>query len=167
MRRVLVAALVLLLAASCSGGGDGGPSAGPAPRFPDDEGVVTNVNFERIELDGSRRYPISATISSFSTYNSKVISLLSWKDAYVHLGLDGKDTAVWVAGIGVVDTSADPPVVVYTSGLLKRVDAKRRAIFEDGTVLRLGSGVEAPRPGTRVTATIDAARHLVIKFTRA
>lgn len=160
MRRISLLAALLLLAAACSGAGR---DIRTETRFPDDEGIVADVNFARIVLDERRSYKISAEVASFSTHNGAVIPVLSWKGKYVHVGLDGK-TAVWIAGIGLPDRSVGPPVVHYTNGLFLRVDSRRRAIFADGTVLKLARGVNTPPPKTTVTARIDPAKHLVIEM---
>ena len=131
------------------------------PRFPDDQGLVTSVSLKNIELDGERRYELNDETESFSTYNETITPVLSWKNKYVHVGLRG-DVVAWVAGIGVVDKSKDPAVVHYTSGLLKRVDDKRNAIFADGTVLKLDEPLGDPPVGERMAAEIEAGRHVVI-----
>lgn len=165
MRRTRLPALLLLLLlpGSCSGGPEE-DKKGSGPRYPDDQGVVTRVTFERVELDARHAYPVSLQLESFSTYNRKVIPLLSWKGKYVHVGLDKDRKVVWVAGIGVVDRSVDPPVVYYVSGVIERVNGKRRAIFEDGTVLRLADGVRARRSRVPVKATINTATDEVIEL---
>lgn len=135
------------------------------PRFPDDQGIVTQVDFTLIELDNGREYKVSPAIQSFSTYTGQMSPLLSWKDKYVHLGVEDGETAVWIAGIGVLDRSVDPPVVYYTNGIFRNVDEQGRAMFADGTVLRLAEGVETPPANSRVTAVIDPRRHIIVRFT--
>lgn len=161
MRGVALGTLLLLLVAC-------GPREGifesGKPRFPDAEGIVTEIDFKRVVIDEKRTYEISPAVESFSTYNGKVASLLSWKHTYVHLGLDGDETVEWIAGIGVLDRSREPPVVHYTGSKIERVDGRSRAIFEDGTVLRLKRGQERPPKGTPVRATIDPESDLVIEL---
>lgn len=121
---------------------------------------MTEVDLSRIVLDGNKKFEISPEVQSFSTYNRTVIPLLTWEGKYVHIGLEDK-TVVWIAGIGPVDTSQNPPLVYYTNSvyLEKRGSS---AIFLDGTVLRLAEGVEVPPSETIVKATIDPAKHVVI-----
>ena len=130
-------------------------------RVPTDEGQVTEVDVETIQLDGKRNHPINPEVQSFSTYNGAVIPLRSWKDRYIHLGLNEDREVIWIAGIGVIDTTADPPVVRYTNGLLKKVEG-RRITFADGTVLQVDKGVSIPRINFRLNANIDPKRHLVV-----
>ena len=152
-RRVLavgrVATLLLLLAA-CAGE----PQLdvlGGRPRYPSAEGVVESVTIEDITLRGGRRFPLAEELASFSTYTLEPIPLVHRVGQYVHVGLE--DGAVtWVSTIGAV---GDRETVVY-AGKLLHVDGERRAIFSDGTVLRLAEGVEPPAVGTRVRAEIDA-----------
>ncbi len=110
------------------------------PRFPDAEGVVASVTREEIVLDGDRRYAVAEGFKSFSTYTLALEPMLSREGEYVQLGLsDGE--AVWMAGIGGV-LHTDPPKVLYEGRLVEINDG--RAIFRDGTVLRLGGDVGAP-----------------------
>ena len=53
--------------------------------------------------------------------------------------------------------------MAYYTGNLVEVRAGK-AIFEDGTVLVLGDGVEAPDVGARLLATINAAAHVVVEL---
>jgi hypothetical protein len=129
------------------------------PRFPDAEGVVESVSFTRITLDGGRRYGVSKQLQSFSTYDLGAVPMLQRQGQYVQLGLDGR-TAVWMAGVGVVVRVAGQAPVVFYHGHLLRTDG-RRAIFRDGTVLRLAEGVTSPVGTGPVRAEIDPARHEV------
>lgn len=122
------------------------------PRYPDAEGVLTEVSRERVALETGKRWRLVDQPQSFSTYTLAQVSLLARKGQYVQLGLDG-DRVVWVAAIGAV-TRVDPPVVYY-NGELERVDDENRAIFEDGTVLRLAAGVTSPVEKGFVRAEID------------
>ncbi|MGH2811992.1 MAG: hypothetical protein ACRDI1_04690 [Actinomycetota bacterium] len=132
-------------------------------RVPSDQGVVTSINFTQVELDGKRRYSISSEVQSFSTYNGEVTPLLAWEKKYVHLGLED-DTVMWFAGIGVLDRTADPPVVFYANGLVEDIDGEGRLVFADGTVLEPAEGLELPPEGARVTAKIDTEKHLIAEF---
>jgi hypothetical protein len=130
-----------------------------SPRMPDVEGVVEHISFERITLDGGRSYGVSKELSSFSTYDLAAVPMLHRQGQYVQLGLDGRQV-VWMAGIGVVVRAPGTAPVVFYNGYLSRLEG-RRAIFRDGTVLRLGRGVESPRPSGQVRAEIDPEAHAV------
>jgi hypothetical protein len=88
---------------------------------------------------------------------------LSWEEKYVHLGLED-ETVIWFAGIGVLDRTADPPVVFYANGLVEDIDGEGRLVFADGTVLEPAEGLELPPEGARVTAKIDTDKHVVTEF---
>ncbi len=128
------------------------------PRFPDAEGVVEQISFERITLDGGRSYEVRKDLQSFSTYDLAAVPMLHRLGQYVHLGLDGKEAA-WMAGIGVVVRGPAPPVVFY-NGFLLRLDGDR-AIFRDGTVLKLADGVTSPVESGLLRAELDPALHRV------
>lgn len=160
MRRVALFAAPLLLLAACSRGGGGEELVlDGRPRFPDAEGVVEEISFERITLDGGRSYRVSKELRSFSTYDLAPVPMLHRKGQYVQLGLDG-DKAAWMAGIGVVVRAPAAPPVVFYNGHLLRLE-RDRAIFRDGTVLRLADGLESPFLEGLVRAEIDPARHEV------
>ena len=67
----------------------------------------------------------------------------------------------WISGIAALVRTAGLPSVVYYSGHLVEV-RDDKAVFEDGTVLTLGNGIEAPAGAVRVTATIDPDAHVII-----
>lgn len=155
-RRRRLAALLMLVAlafTSCGRGKDAAVKV-PKERFPDDIGVVTDITNERVQLDGKRRYPINSLVKSFSTYSTDiVVPLVHRKGQYVHLGLNEDKEVIWISGIGLV-VEGDPSVVNYT-GYLVRVDKRRRAVFYDGTVLKVAKGVEVPAKSTRIACKID------------
>jgi hypothetical protein len=128
------------------------------PRTPDAEGVVEQISFERVTLDGGRSYGVQKDLQSFSTYDLAAVPMLHRLGQYVQLGLNGKKVA-WLAGIGVVVRGDAPPVVFYNGFLLRR-DGDR-AIFRDGTVLRLADGVTSPVETGLVRAELDPAQHTV------
>ena len=128
------------------------------PRIPDAEGVVEQISFSRVTLDGGRSYGVRKDLQSFSTYDLAAVPMLHRLGQYVQLGLDGKKVA-WMAGIGVVVHGGAPPVVYYNGVLLRREG--RRAIFRDGTVLQLAAGVTAPVEQGLVRAELDPALHTV------
>ena len=106
---------------------------------------MTSVSRTSITLDGGRRYKVASDLESFSTYDLQPIGLLQREKQYVQIGLQGH-TVTWLAGIGaVVRMPGQAPFVSYV-GRLKAVDSKHRAIFADGTVVRLAPGLVA-RPG--------------------
>jgi hypothetical protein len=128
------------------------------PRYPDVEGVVDQISFEQITLDGGRTYGVQKDLQSFSTYDLAAVPMLQRRGQYVQLGLNGKKVA-WLAGIGVVVRGAGPPVVYYNGTLVRREGD--RAIFRDGTVLRLAAGVNPPVEHGLVRAELDPALHTV------
>ncbi|MCA1845283.1 MAG: hypothetical protein LC792_19240 [Actinobacteria bacterium] len=111
-------------------------------------------------LDDARTYGVSKDLQSFSTFDLSTQPLVSRQGLYVQVGLDGK-TVTWIAGIAAV--IPDPPRVYYV-GRLKRVDGDR-AIFVDGTVLRLVNDLRLPPVGATVQAQIDVRRHRITKAT--
>jgi hypothetical protein len=131
----------LLLLSGCAKKDDDRLVLDGRPRIPDVEGVVEQISFERVTLDGGRSFPVRKNLQSFSTYDLAAVPMLHRLGQYVQLGLNGKKVA-WMAGIGVVVRSAAPPVVYY-NGVLVRLDGDR-AIFRDGTVLQLADGVGSP-----------------------
>lgn len=157
---VLATVAVALLAVACGGGADEERLVlDGRPRLPDAEGVAVSISHTEIVLDGDRRYAVADGFKSFSTYTLALEPMVSREGDYVQLGLDADD-AVWMAGIGGV-LHTDPPTVLY-EGRLDRVEG-RRAIFRDGTVLRLAPGVSVPDvdADTFVVAEIDPARRAV------
>ncbi len=128
------------------------------PRVPDVEGVVEQVSFEQVALDGGRSYEVRKDLQSFSTYDLAAVPMLQRSGQYVHLGLDGKKVA-WMAMIGEVVRGAGAPVVYY-NGFLVRLDGDR-AVFRDGTVLQLADGVTSPVETGLVRAELDPALHRV------
>jgi hypothetical protein len=154
--QLLLAAIVLV--AGCTRGGHDRLVLDGRPRIPDVEGVVEQISFERVTLDGNRTFAVEKDLQSFSTYDLAAVPMLHRLGQYVQLGLNGKKVE-WMAGIGVVVRGTAPPVVYY-NGVLLRVEDDR-AIFRDGTVLRLADGVTT-RVGTGlVRVEIDPALHRV------
>lgn len=150
--------LVLLTAVACN------RSAEPQSvyqkgkdRVPKDEGVVTDVNFERLTLDRDRTYQISEEVESFSSYNGEVMPLLHHKNHYAQIGVHEGKVVSWIAGIGLV---LEDGFVVY-NGTVKSAD-KKRLVFEDGTVLQMSVRAYIPEKGERVKATILPAKHQVV-----
>lgn len=164
VRTAAVVSLALIMLAGCQTG----PNVKAPPsildasfRIPDDEGVVTSINFERVTLDGAHVYKISKIVESFTTGSHLTTPLAHWKGRYVHIGLDGKKAAVWIAGIGVV-AKVQPPYVAYT-GVFDRVK-QGRAIFTDGTALKLGPGVTPPPHGQRSLVILDPEKKFALSI---
>lgn len=156
--KALVLAAVFALAAIACGGEETVLSR--EVRIPDDEGVVTEVSLERIELDGERTYGLADDVESFTTRSHEVSPLLGWKGKYVHVGLDGGEQVGWVAGIGTV-VQDDPPYTLYTGVFSRLDDETGRAVFEDGTALRVSAGLRFPQAGAEAVVTIDPDSHLI------
>ena len=162
-RSLLVVAAITLVALvgapACSRGGGTAPiKLDGSPRYPSAEGVVTEVSRDALVLDGKQSYRVSKDLQSFSSSTLAPVPLLQRKDQYVQVGLDG-NTVVWIAAISAVVTLERP--AAFHIGTLRRVDDERRLIFQDGTVLRLGRGVDAPPTGRKVTAEIDPEQKAV------
>jgi hypothetical protein len=156
--------IVLLLATACTGGVDAIALDG-TPRHADAQGVVTAVSNDRLTLDGTKTYDIDPKIQCFSASTQSAIPLAGRKGTFVQLGLDGK-TVKWLAGYSAVIEFPGRPSVAYHNGVLEEASG-RDAIFEDGSVLPVGAGVDAPPPGSRVTAEIDVKKKAITRFTPA
>lgn len=128
------------------------------PRLPDVEGVVEEISFESVTLDGGRTFEVRKDLQSFSTYDLAAVPMLQRLGQYVQLGLDAKKVA-WMAMVGAVVRGAGAPVVYY-NGVLLRLEG-RQAIFRDGTVLQLADGVTSPVDQGFVRAELDPALHRV------
>lgn len=157
--RSIVVAVLLIAAVGCT-------EAEPITeqvRFPDDEGMATDMTLERVQLGGDRTYRISSRVESFRSRSHEVTSLLFWEGKYVQVGLDGNDEVAWIAGLGTV-TNTEPPLARY-SGVFVEVDEDTgRAVFEDGTTLALADGVEPPDSEREVAVTIDPAARAITEF---
>jgi hypothetical protein len=159
MRRSPLPLLLLagaLLFAGCAKSGSDRLVLDGRPRIPDVEGVAEQVSFEKVTLDGGRSYGVRKDLQAFSTYDLAAVPMLQRSGQYVQLGLDGKKVA-WMAMIGEVVRGAGAPVVFY-NGVLLRVEGDR-AIFRDGTVLRLADGVTSPVGTGFVRAELDPSLH--------
>ena len=168
MRRPLAilfgGAIVLGLGFSGCSGGKSRDIRDGEPRVPDDEGVVTALTFEEVTLDGSRTYDVSEDLIAFDTYNLQLEPMLKRRGQYVQIGLDG-DTMIWMAGISaVLQGASEGKTSAFYTGVLERT-TPGRAVFRDGTVLKVGDGVEIPRLGLRVDAEIDTASHQITRLT--
>jgi hypothetical protein len=165
MRRVLATGLLLALAlalAACSGDADPALVLDGRVRVPDAEGVVDAVSHAQLTLDG-RRYRVSSKLQAFSTYTLEATPIAGRRDQYVQVGLDG-DTVVWLAAFGAVVRPPGGSDAVYYTGVFQRMD-DGRAVFRDGSSVRLGRGVPVPERGTRVQLEIDPVRHEARRLT--
>jgi len=79
---------------------------------------------------------------------------------YVLLGAHGH-TADWIGGVSAIVKGTRPQA--FYQGKFLRLDAKRRAIFADGTVLSLAATVKPPAARTVVSAVIDVRRHEIVE----
>ena len=161
MRRCALPLLLvagLLLFSGCASRHDDRLVLDGRPRIPDEEGVVEQISFDRVTLDGGRSFAIQKDLQSFSTYDLAAVPMLHRLGQYVQLGLNGKKVA-WMAGIGVVVRGTAPPVVYY-NGVLVRLEGDR-ATFRDGTVLQLADGVTSPVGSGQVRAELDPSLHRV------
>jgi hypothetical protein len=147
-----------LLFAGCAESGSDRLVLDGRPRIPDVEGVVEQVSFEKVTLDGGRSYGVRKDLQAFSTYDLAAVPMLQRSGQYVQLGLDGMKVA-WMAMIGEVVRGAGAPVVFY-NGVLLRLEGDR-AIFRDGTVLQLADGVTSPVGTGFVRAELDPSLHRV------
>lgn len=156
-------ALVLLVPSACRGEAPGRRDIlDGAPRRPSDEGVATTLTFRGITLDGSRSYSISPDLIAFSTYTLQLEPLLAARGQYVQVGVKGR-TVMWMARLGgVVRTSRGRRA--FYDGVLTRYE-RDRAVFRDGTVLRLGARVPRIEVGVLVEAEIDVGTHRVEALT--
>lgn len=159
-----VAVVVLLLLSFASCREEERPQAGSyrvGPRIPDAEGVVTDVNNEKIEINGKNTYEISQEVESFRALEThEVTPLAHLQGRYVHLGIKD-DLVVWITGIGLVIPG--PPKEVFFPGRFLKMVAGR-ALFRDGTTLKLAPGVTIPKRGDQVDATIDPTKDLVVEL---
>lgn len=165
-RRFLAGLLLLALpgAAACRSAPPENVFQEGRPRIPSDEGIVTDINFERVQLRGEATYEIDREVQSFSTYDGSVIPLLHHKDRYVQLGLDGDKRVAWIAAIGLV-LQGESPTVVYNGVVLEVDEKEKRLVFEDGTVLHYTPKITAlPEKGQRIKATINPAKQQVVEI---
>ena len=151
--------------AGCGLGGSDGREAAVkldgSARYPDDQGVATELTHRKITLDGKRSYDVSEGLRSFSTATATLEPMLNRKGQYVQIGLRG-DTMVWMAGVGALVPLADGPRVIY-AGTLREIDGDGRLVFRDGTVWELAEGVAPPQPGKTAQLEIDPTRHVVVR----
>lgn len=150
----------LLLAAGCSK-----PSAPPialdgSPRRPNAEGVVTEVTFDKLTLDGSRTFRVHPKLQCFDSATLRTVPLLQRKGTYVQLGVAG-ETVRWLAGYSAVVELPGQPAMAFHVGTVVRSEAGE-IVFRDGSVLKVAPGVQPAPAGAVARADIDVARHAVI-----
>lgn len=133
-----------------------------SPRYPDDEGTVTKFdeNTLRITIDGKRSYVISEKARVFATSTLQPVGMRGRVGQYVQVGVS-KKYVVWVATFTQVVQLANTPPLAFEVGNLVRVDSRHRAVFRDGTVLRLADGVALPTLPAHVRADIDVGSHSI------
>ena len=159
----LVCVAALLLVACSSGPPAPHIKVDGSPRYADDEGIITRFdeNTLRITIDGKRRYVISEKARVFATSTLQPVGLRGRIGQYVQVGLAEKQV-VWVATFTQVVQLANTPALAFEVGTLVRVDSRHRAVFKDGTVLRLASGTALPATlPAHVRADIDAGAHSI------
>lgn len=150
-------ALCVVLVACEGGGNDGRVVLDGRPRHPDVEGVVEEISTSHVRLRGGRRYKVTRKLQAFSTTTLEPVPVLRRRGHYVQLGVEG-DTAVWLAAFGAV-LELNPPVVPYV-GFLEAIRGDR-AVFRDGTVLRLAPGAARVEPNRHARAEIDPEKKQV------
>jgi hypothetical protein len=165
-RAIAVALLSCLLAGACSTGSSS--SSEPVvrldgtARFPDDEGIATELDRRSITLDGKRTYRVSDQLRSFSTYTRELEPMLGRKGQYVQIGvIDG--VMVWMAGVSRVIDVEGEPAAFYTGRF--RQAAKGRFVFTDGTTFAPAKGVRPPGTEAPVTVRIDPVSHRIVEIT--
>jgi len=163
--RALAVGAALLLA-GCGSDGDPGPGIrlDGSARYPDDQGIATELSFEQVTLDGKRTYKVSKRLAAFSTVTATLEPMLNREGQYIQIGVEG-DTMVWMAGVAAVVRLPQGPRVFYT-GTLRRVDDRGRLVFRDGTVWEVADDVEVPeaRSGLQLQLEIDPAVHRVVRI---
>jgi hypothetical protein len=153
VRRLFAVASIAVLVGGC-----GGHSS---ERRPDVEGVVTAVDVHQVTVDGTS-YPVSPRLRSFAAGTGQTVPLLWRAGQYVQVGLK-RHTAVWIEGIGAVVRVEGHPPAVYFTQVLRRVSGGK-AVFADGTILRLGSTRPPAHLPVRVQVEIDPAAHAIRRF---
>lgn len=159
MRPKRLGALVLLLLA-VTGCRSEPESIFEQERLPDAEGVVSDIGPAGIKLAGGEGFEIDASVQAFTTRGYDAVPLGNLNGRYVHLGVNEENRVVWIASIGVVSTNK-----VYYTGVLERSEGDR-LYFDDGTVLTLGEGVEAPEGEGSRAVVLDAERRVVVELRR-
>lgn len=147
------------------GGGDGqGVRLDGSPRYPDDEGVLTDLDEHELSLDGERTYRVSPRLVAFSTFTQITEPPGLRRGQYVQVGLED-DRVVWMAGVAAV-IELDGARSVFYEGEVAEVDERKRLVFRDGTVLRLSDELAARAErgpvGAPVQARIDVSTRRVV-----
>ena len=163
-RHLLAAVTAAFLAVGCGfgGGGEEELRLDGSARYPDDQGIATELAFDSITLDGERTYDVSDRLAAFSTATATLEPMLRRRGQYVQIGLDG-DTMVWMAGVAAVVRLPQGERVFY-NGTLREVDDDGRLVFVDGTVWEVAKGVDrtAVEPDARLQLEIDPSKHQVV-----
>jgi hypothetical protein len=164
MRRLMAALAIGALVLSACANDKPTVSRDGGARRPDDEGIATTLSRAQITLDGKRTYRVSDTLLAFSTYSpGKLEPMTTRKGQYVQIGLDG-DRVVWMAGVAAVVHLPTGDARVFYNGVLRSFGSGR-AVFEDGSVFHVASGVVVPKPGRMVEVELDPSRHEAVSLT--
>jgi hypothetical protein len=164
---VVLLAVTVLAGSACESGSGTDVDVEPAieldgsPRFPDDQGIATDMTVDEITLDGARTYPVSPRLQSFSTSTMELEPFRKRRGQYILVGLEGGEI-VWVGAVAGVVRHRDGASVYYTGTLIDR--RERDLIFDDGTVLRAAVELDVPVLPVAVRARIDAAAHEVVEL---
>jgi hypothetical protein len=155
------AVLALSSAVVACGGGAQAPEIvlDGSPRRANAEGVVTDVTFERMTLDGTRTFDVDPKLRCFDSGNLKSVPLLQRKGTYVQAGVAGHKVS-WIAGYSAVVELPAKPKLAFHIGTVKSASAGE-VVFKDGSVLKLAPGVAALPAGTSARAEIDVEHHQV------
>ena len=129
-------------------------------RVPHLAGIVEDITFEWLILDGDRHDldPYVEIVSSYDT--SLTVSLIETKGNYVHIGRKDRKV-VWMSVLGA--PSGEPPRVLYV-GTVKQTLSDRRFALQDGTVLQLSKELSPPRPREQIRVLIDPEVDLVTEI---
>lgn len=154
MRRIIFLLFVLLFAC------DRQPESvlDRGPRIPDHEGVVTEIDFQNVVLDGKTKLPISQEVESFTAAQHKVTAIVHWKSWYVHVGRNGDGEAAWISGLSLAPP--DTKTVQFPTTYLRIEDG--RLVMKDGTTLKAAEGVKPVGRNSMVIVTIDVEKDLAV-----
>ncbi|GAC1586999.1 MAG: hypothetical protein NVS3B21_01550 [Acidimicrobiales bacterium] len=172
-RWTIVATASCLLAA-CTGGGAVRPAIvldGSPHRF-NAAGVVTSADRRHVVLDDRRSYAVDPKLVVFDAGTLQVSPLVDAVGRFALIGTRGR-RVVWLEPLSVVVTLPGAAPAVLTFGSLARIESgppSRSAVFADGTVVPLASGIQLPEGvvlPARVRADIDPVSHMITALVAA